>query len=611
MLASVPLFAQIGIGTKTPAPSAALEVSSTGNNKGILIPRLSATQKDAIVSPAEGLLIYQTTAPAGFYYYTGSAWKLLAGQTDVASKVDKVDGKDLSTNDYTTAEKTKLSAITGTNTGDQTTITGNAATATKLAASKTINGVAFDGSADINAPAAAETLTGTTLKSTVTGSSLTSVGTLANLTVTNPIAGSITGNAGTVTTNANLTGPVTSVGNATSIADGAITNAKVTDVAATKITGTLPVANGGTGAATAAAARTSLELGNIDNTTDLLKPISTLTQTALNLKAPLASPTLTGTPLAPTADAGTNTTQIATTQFVTGAITAAGGVDLTTNQTIGGSKTFNSNILVNGMTVGTTSVVNANTSYYATVLGINATAGSYATSIGNNASTGSSYAVAIGRYASAATSYSIAIGGLNATASQSYSVAIGGNAPSATGVYSTAIGGSVPTASATYATALGSSTTASGQNSTALGYGASVSDANTIQLGNASVTDVKTSGTITAGSISNTPIIARTYEAYNVTLSSVHSGSIIYSQHSSRPFFPENLPDGFQCTIVNYSNYDGASNSLTNNLFFRKAESGLYGNIGISSFTIKAGGTVNVNVVTIDGAKRYYISGDL
>jgi hypothetical protein len=180
MLASVPLFAQIGIGTKTPAPSAVLEISSAGNNKGILIPRITATQKDAIVNPAEGLLIYQTTAPTGFYYYTGTAWKLMAIQTDVASKVDKVDGKDLSSNDYTTAEKTKLSAITGTNTGDQTTITGNAGTATKLAASKTINGVAFDGTEDITAPAAAETLTGSTLKSTVTGSSLTSVGTITS-----------------------------------------------------------------------------------------------------------------------------------------------------------------------------------------------------------------------------------------------------------------------------------------------------------------------------------------------------------------------------------------------------------------------------------------------
>ena len=39
--------------------------------------------------------------------------------TSLASKVDKVTGKELSTNDYTTAEKTKLAAISGTNTGDQ------------------------------------------------------------------------------------------------------------------------------------------------------------------------------------------------------------------------------------------------------------------------------------------------------------------------------------------------------------------------------------------------------------------------------------------------------------------------------------------------------------
>ena len=89
--------------------------------------------------------------------------------------------------------------VSGTNTGDQTTITGNAATATKLAASKNINGVAFDGSVDITVTAAAETLTGTTLNSTVTGSSLTSVGTLAGLTVTDPIAGSVTGTASNVT----------------------------------------------------------------------------------------------------------------------------------------------------------------------------------------------------------------------------------------------------------------------------------------------------------------------------------------------------------------------------------------------------------------------------
>jgi hypothetical protein len=46
-------------------------------------------------------------------------------------------------------------------------------------------------------------------------------------------------------------------------------------------------------------------------------PVSTAQQTALNLKANLASPTLTGTPAAPTASAATSTTQLATTAFVT------------------------------------------------------------------------------------------------------------------------------------------------------------------------------------------------------------------------------------------------------------------------------------------------------
>jgi hypothetical protein len=75
--------------------------------------------------------------------------------TSLSTKVDKVSGKDLSTNDYTTAEKDKLAAITGTNTGDQVNITGNAGTATKLQNARTINGIAFDGSANITLPAPA------------------------------------------------------------------------------------------------------------------------------------------------------------------------------------------------------------------------------------------------------------------------------------------------------------------------------------------------------------------------------------------------------------------------------------------------------------------------
>ena len=61
-------------------------------------------------------------------------------------------------------------------------------------------------------------------------------------------------------------------------------------------------------------------LTNVDNTSDANKPISTATATALSLKAPLASPSLTGIPTAPTALYTVNTTQIATTEFVQTAV---------------------------------------------------------------------------------------------------------------------------------------------------------------------------------------------------------------------------------------------------------------------------------------------------
>ena len=63
-------------------------------------------------------------------------------------------------------------------------------------------------------------------------------------------------------------------------------------------------------------------LGNVDDTSDANKPVSTAQQTALDLKANLASPTFTGTPAAPTAAVNTNTTQVATTAFVNAEILA-------------------------------------------------------------------------------------------------------------------------------------------------------------------------------------------------------------------------------------------------------------------------------------------------
>lgn len=135
------------------------------------------------------------------------------------------------------------SALIGTNisgVASALSIGGNAATATALQTPRAINGINFDGTSAITVPAAAGTLTGNTLNSTVINSSLTSVGLLANLTVTNPINGS-------VTTNANLTGPITSIGNATAIAAQTGTGSTFVMSAAPTITGVVTLSGLSTG----------------------------------------------------------------------------------------------------------------------------------------------------------------------------------------------------------------------------------------------------------------------------------------------------------------------------------------------------------------------------
>lgn len=72
--------------------------------------------------------------------------------------------------------------------------------------------------------------------------------------------------------------------------------------------------------------KSQVGLGNVDNTSDINKPVSIAQQNVLDLKANLSNPILTGTPKAPTATSSDNSTQIATTAFVKaqGYITSAG-----------------------------------------------------------------------------------------------------------------------------------------------------------------------------------------------------------------------------------------------------------------------------------------------
>ena len=65
-----------GIGTTTPHPSALLDIE--GFTQGVLIPRMTNAQRNAIASPAVGLIIFQTDATttevSTFYYWTGFQW---------------------------------------------------------------------------------------------------------------------------------------------------------------------------------------------------------------------------------------------------------------------------------------------------------------------------------------------------------------------------------------------------------------------------------------------------------------------------------------------------------------------------------------------------------
>jgi trimeric autotransporter adhesin len=62
----------IGIGTTTPAASAILDVTASG--KGILIPRMTSANRNALAAPAKGLQVMDTTVNQ-LYWYDGTKWK--------------------------------------------------------------------------------------------------------------------------------------------------------------------------------------------------------------------------------------------------------------------------------------------------------------------------------------------------------------------------------------------------------------------------------------------------------------------------------------------------------------------------------------------------------
>ena len=187
-----------------------------------------------------------------------------------------------STIDNAYLTNTAVANLSGTNTGDQTSVSGNAGSATTTATTDdtTTNATMYPVWKTSNTGNLAEKVSSTKLTFNPSTGMLTTTGVTATFTgnITGNVtgnctgsSGSCTGNSATVTTNANLTGVITSVGNATSIASqtgtgtkfvvdtsptlvtpvlgtptsGTLTNC--TSIPVNKATGNLPVANLGSG----------------------------------------------------------------------------------------------------------------------------------------------------------------------------------------------------------------------------------------------------------------------------------------------------------------------------------------------------------------------------
>ncbi|UCG88387.1 MAG: hypothetical protein JSW71_07550, partial [Gemmatimonadota bacterium] len=89
----VPVDFKVGADSE-PAASAVADLEST--TKGLLIPRMTTTQRDAISSPATGLIIYNTTTNQR-NFYNGSAWVVVEDQGNKAqaSGYPSLDGSSL------------------------------------------------------------------------------------------------------------------------------------------------------------------------------------------------------------------------------------------------------------------------------------------------------------------------------------------------------------------------------------------------------------------------------------------------------------------------------------------------------------------------------------
>ncbi|MDA9340121.1 hypothetical protein N9Q78_01895 [Polaribacter sp.] len=403
----------------------------------------------------------------------------------------------------TTAQATTISNTTGVNTGDQD-ISGIATNATNISSNDT----------DIATNVTAIALN--TAKSGITTAQATTISNTKGVNTGDQDISGIATNATNISSNdTDIATNVTAI--ALNTAKSGITTAQATTISNTTgvNTGDQDISGIATNA-TAITAKTGYTDALVSANTDVAANTAKTGITSSQASAITANTAKVGITSSQAAAITANTTDI-----------ARNVVDLTTNQTVAGDKSFSSDVtLANGNSLRWTSddvrieatTASDNMKFY----------------VGNTEILKLEQANLAATFAGDLTVNGMTVGkggGAVATNTANGYLALSSNT---TGAANTANGYNALSSNTTgsYNTAIGDDADVSSgnlSNATALGNGATVSASNTIQLGNTSVTNVKTSGTITAGAIT----IPNTDGTANQVLKTDGSGTLAWSSPAS------------------------------------------------------------------------------